>query len=158
MMGTRYCICTTLHHVRYLYARSRRHPFLSSLPTPTLPYRKYPRLPPPGSLGLFFKCRTLRTATPWRRTRQPANTLRAEEQGTCYCFRHSLAMKRALLAWTKHVVCKHPRKVVAASVAVALILAVGILRIDVRTKTDELWVPLRKTRNPAQQTASPTDK
>ena len=53
----------------------------------------------------------------------------------------TLTVKRALLAWTKHVVCKHPRKVVAASVAVALILAVGILRIDVRTKTDELWVP-----------------
>ena len=53
----------------------------------------------------------------------------------------SRVLARGMVRWTLEVVLPRPRAVIAACVAVVLLCAAGVHRLELATRTDQLWVP-----------------
>ena len=53
----------------------------------------------------------------------------------------SRVLARGMVRWIVEVVLPRPREVIAACVAVILLCAAGVHRLELATATDQLWVP-----------------
>ena len=53
----------------------------------------------------------------------------------------SRLLARGMVRWTVEAVLPRPRAVIAASVALILLCAAGVHRLELATRTDQLWVP-----------------
>ena len=53
----------------------------------------------------------------------------------------SRLLARGMVLWTVEVVLPRPRAVIAACVALVLLCAAGVHRLELATATDQLWVP-----------------